>query len=87
MIFKTGIFPGVKLDVPVTNIIILSMYSIITSDVYFILKMTGEKRAPPPIRRNDRSDNPDDAADESPDDTVEAHESWDDKTSSTLFCL
>jgi hypothetical protein len=38
-------------------------------------------------RRNDRSDNPDDAADESPDDTVDAHESWDDRTSSTLFCL
>jgi hypothetical protein len=38
-------------------------------------------------RRNDRFDNPDDAADESPDDTVDAHDSWDDITSSTLFCL
>ena len=37
--------------------------------------------------RNDRSDNPDDDCDESPDDTVDAHESWDDITSSTLFCL
>ena len=36
MSFKTGIFPGVKLDIPVTNIIILLMYSIVTSDVYFI---------------------------------------------------
>ena len=38
-------------------------------------------------RRNDQSENPDDDCDESPDDTVVAHESWDDITSSTLFCL
>ena len=36
MNFKTGILPEVKLDIPVTNIIILLMYSIITSGVCFI---------------------------------------------------